>query len=151
MSDIGLTWNAAAGAADFSIVANDLATDDGLRTAVALSLFTDRLAGVGDVLPVGEADRRGWWADAVPVVPGDNFGSRFWLLSRSKQTPDVLSRAEEYAREALQWLLDDKVSDKITAVAEFATALAAEGITITIRRPNNDSVSYRFNHTWEGV
>ena len=92
MSDIGLFWDR--DSADFAIEANDLATDDGLETAVSLSLFTDRRAEDGDALPSGDADRRGWWGDDFPAVDGDRMGSRLWLLARSKQTPDVLERVD---------------------------------------------------------
>lgn len=115
--DIALVWSNAAGAADAGIVANDLARDDGLQTAVLLSLFTDRAAEEGDVLPDEETDRRGWWGDEFADDAGDRIGSRLWLLARSKRTDDVLARAEEYARESLQWLIDDKVAERIEVTA----------------------------------
>ena len=59
--DIALIWNDALGAADIEIGASDLTTDAGLRTALLLSLFTDRRAEDGDVLPDNASDRRGWW------------------------------------------------------------------------------------------
>lgn len=147
MSDIALEWSATAGACDLVVENNDLKSDDGLQTAILLSLFTDRRAEPGDVLPDGETDRRGWWADALPVVTGDKFGSRLWLLSRSKRTPDVLSRAEQYAKEALQWLIDDKVAARILVGAEF---LADQGwaLVVTAYRPNGESVRFLFNRTW---
>lgn len=147
MSDLGLTWDVDSFSADFSIAANDLATDDGLETAMILSLFTDRRAEDGDDLPDGETDRRGWWADAHPVIPSDRFGSRLWLLDRAKQTQETLDLAEAYAREALQWLLDDKVSDRIEITASIPR-LDVLGLEVTVYKPQVDPVSYRFNYTW---
>lgn len=145
--DIGLFWNSDLGAADLAVSANDLASDEGLETAVWLSLFTDRRAEDGDVLPDAETDRRGWWGDAFPVVEGDRFGSRLWLLSRSKQTQEVLDTAPELAREALQWLIDDRVSDRVDAVAEIVRPQML-GLAVTIYRPTGDAVQFRYNYNW---
>jgi phage gp46-like protein len=104
--------------ADWQFEPPDLLTDEGMDTAVVLSLFTDALASEDDVLPdITEGDRRGWWADTN--AREGPLGSRLWLLSREKQTETVRARAEFYTREALQWMLDDNVADQITASAEW--------------------------------
>jgi phage gp46-like protein len=41
-----LHWDSTALAADLAVAANDLSTDAGLETAVLLSLFLDRRAGM---------------------------------------------------------------------------------------------------------
>lgn len=147
MSDIALRWNVYA--ADVAIEANDLATDEGLETAVILSLFTDRRAESTDPLPDGHVDRRGWWGDVFPAVPGDRIGSRLWLLGRETQRPAVLERAEGYAREALQWLLDDRVAAAVTVTATFPRA-GMLGIAVTVTRPSADVVTYRYTAAWDG-
>lgn len=151
MSDIALQWDPQALTSDLAIEANDLAQDDGLRTAVVLSLFTDRRAEEGDVLPDNATtDRRGWWADAVAAIEGDKHGSRLWLLSRSKKTPDVLTRAEDYAREALQWLVEDKVAAAVSVAASFLDRpFRGYSLDITITRPQKDPARYRFDRTWD--
>lgn len=109
--------------ADLAVASGDLLTDDGLLTAVVVSLFTDRQAEPGDELPAGETDRRGWWADAtLPKLAGapDNIGSRLWLLRREKQLPEVVARAREYATEALQWLLREGRVDGLAVEADIA-------------------------------
>jgi phage gp46-like protein len=147
MSDIGLFWNSELGAADFAVVQNDLATDDGLETSVFLSLFTDRRADDNDVLPDGDTDRRGWWGDAVAVVEGDKHGSRLWLLARSKQTQETIRRAEEYAREALAWLVEDRVAARVDVTAEVVRT-GVLGLTVTIYRPRTDVTTYRYDFNW---
>jgi phage gp46-like protein len=147
MSDLGLTWTTPFGA-DFTLAANDLAVDEGLETAVLLSLFLDRRADGDDVIPDGTDDRRGYWGDAFPEVPNDLIGSRLWLLSREKQVQTVLSRAEEYAREALQWLLDDRVSDRIEVTAEFVRA-GVLGIRVVIHRPRKAPAQFRYDFNWQ--
>jgi phage gp46-like protein len=104
MPDIALQWNSAANYADWVQTGSILETGNDLQSAIVISLFSDRIAAVGDVIPDGSNDPRGWWADTdVPI------GSRLWLLKRSKQIPETLQLAYDYIAEALQWLLDDQV------------------------------------------
>jgi phage gp46-like protein len=150
MSDLLLRLDPAVLEADLAIAANDLVADDGLETAVLLSLFTDRRAGAGDVLPPGETDRRGWWGDAFPVVEGDLIGSRLWLLTREKQRSAVLPRVEEYAREALAWLVEDRVASKVEVVASFPRA-GWLALDVSVYRPLGDPTKYRFDRAWEAA
>jgi phage gp46-like protein len=97
---------------DWVFEAPDLVNDEGLETAVVLSLFTDALAAEDDVLPsLTEDDRRGWWAQP--------WGSKLWLLTREKWTDDVRLRAEFYTREALNWMMQDGVADDIQVEARL--------------------------------
>lgn len=145
MSDFALKW---VGSLDMAISDDDLASDEGLRTAVSLSLFTDRRAEDDDQLPAADGDVRGWWADEFADVSGDRYGSRLWLLDRSKRLADVVPRAEEFAREALAWLLEDKVAESVEVIAEVRDQMLA--LLVTITRPGSDPVSFRFAHAWDG-
>ncbi len=113
MSDLALTYRD--GLIDLDAEA---VTDDSLKTAVIVSLFTDRRAEPDDEIPDGTEDRRGWWGDIYPEHDGDLIGSRLWLLDREKQLPSVLRRAETYAAEALQWLIDDGVAQTVDVSAK---------------------------------
>ena len=115
--DLVITYNNVTFGFDFSIVDGDLSVDDGLRTAVLVSLFTDRRAADDDELPAGSDDRRGYWGDAYAEIKGDLTGSRLWLLSRAKVLPETLARAREYAEEALAWLTEDKVARAVNVTA----------------------------------
>ena len=130
MLDVALIWNNRSGSADFDLVNGDLATDPGLQTALIISLFSDRLAAAGDVLPDNSSDRRGFWGD-LPVDPAaqaagpsaaDLTGSRLWLLDRALQTQETLRLAESYAEEALAWMVSDGVVGRVTALASFTGA-----------------------------
>lgn len=125
----------------------DLERDDGLETAVLLSLYTDRRAEESDVLPPGETDRRGWWGDGVPVLEGDRYGSRLWLLSREKVSQTLLRRGEEYAREALAWLVEDRIAERVEVAASIPAPHAVL-FTITIYRPHRDPVEFKYSRTW---
>lgn len=83
----------------------DLATDSSLDTAIVISLFTDRYDR--------QSQQGGWWGDNYVDSP-NTLGSRLWLLNKSKIDVQTLRNAENYAREALQWLLDDKLLTDLT-------------------------------------
>lgn len=82
---------------------------DPLTRAVVISLFTHRRADPDDNADVP----MGWWGDTWPAVANDRYGSKLWLLQRSKLTNDLVNRVRTYLREALQWMLDDGVVTRI--------------------------------------
>lgn len=145
MGDLALEWGV--GAADLVLGDEDLGADDGLRTAVMLSLFTDRRAESDDPLPSDDQDVRGWWADEFLPTPSDRFGSRLWLLDRSADRVEVPRLAEEYDREALGWLLEDKVTERIDVEVESLKNGWLQH-AITIWRPEGP-VRFLFEHVWE--
>lgn len=89
-----------------------------LIRAVVISLFTWRRAATDD--PVDDDERFGWWGDSYPTIADDRIGSRLWLLRRVKLTADTQRDAEFYAREALQWLLDDQQVLEVDVLSERA-------------------------------
>ncbi len=117
MSDLALIYKD--GMTDLDLSGSGAVMDAGLRTAVIVSLFTDRRAGAADEPPDGTDDRRGWWGDVYPAVDNDLIGSRLWLLDRAKQTSANLRRAEAYAQEALAWLVEDGVLASVAVVASY--------------------------------
>lgn len=152
--DLALEWYNSTGDADLFIVPSDvdidLANDQGLKTAVILSLFTDRRAEDDDVPPSGDPnDRRGWWADQFSEVEGDRIGSRLWLLDRGKLTNETRLRAEQYIREALAWMIEDKVASAIDVTVEIDKPHAALLFAVGIHRPGRDPTTFRFSHTWD--
>lgn len=150
--DLNLQWLPDRQHADLVLAPPDLATDDGLETAVLVSLFTDRRAEADDVLPSGGTDRRGWWADAYSLRQGDpleSTGSRLWLLSREKTTAQALLLAQEYAEEALAWLVADGVASAVQVAAERQGERLAIGVTI--QRPSQPPAQFRFASFWQGA
>lgn len=151
MTDIALVWDAAQARADITIAPPDLRRDDGLRTAVAISLFTDALARPDDSIPDGTDDRRGWWGDLPPDGEDpDPIGSRLWLLTREKRTEATRLRAEAYAREALAWL----VADDVAAAVEVRAAWAGDRgdqlrLVVTVARRSGEATANEvFAMTW---
>lgn len=149
LADLALTWSNARGNADLSLIDDDLASERGLATAVMLSLFCDRRAENDDAPPSGDpTDRRGWWADQFADLQGDKIGSRLWLLDRSKSTNETALRAKEYAKEALQWMLDDGVVADIAITVAIAVRAELD-MSIALTRPDNTTVTLRFAHAWD--
>lgn len=162
MTDLALIWNADAMAADLLLAQGVLATDDGLRTAVTISLFTDARAPQEAALPEAGDDRRGWWGDGESRDAGpfagsardpDRIGSLLWLLARSKITPNTLLRAQHACEEALRWLIRDGVASAVRVTVEAAApdnpgAAQALAIAVELDRPRGPG-RQRFDFTWD--
>lgn len=145
--DFALTYDAGGQRFDLALEDGDLASDESLRTAVILSLFTDRRALAEDVLPDGTSDRRGYWADAYRSRP---HGSRLWLLHREKTQAEVLRRAKEYAEEALAWLIEDAVAESVEVEA-WQMRREVLGLRITIRRGDSAVLELQYDYVWRAA
>ena len=141
MADVLLIWNNDDGVGDLGVRDFDLAPDPSLRTAVLVSLFTDRRVD-GDDLPAGEFDRRGWWGDAL-AADNDQIGSTLWLLARSKQSNEVLVRTEESSREALAWMVEDGVARSVQVVAEWI-GRGVLRLCVQIKLPSQETEEFQF-------
>ena len=129
MPDLSLSFDPTTQRADLVIAGNDLATGDDLRTAVTLSLFTDR----------GSA-----WQDSLEGVP---LGSRLYLLRRAKRTQQTLLQAQDYCREALAWL----VSDGVAASVAVQTAWQGTTLEIGIAIAQASGPDAQFAFVWESA
>lgn len=147
MTDIALVWQT--DHADITVSGADLLSDDGLDTAVTLSLFLDRRAAPDDGVPL-DADPRGWWGDTFADVAGDLVGSRLWLLGREKQLDSVAQRARTYAAEALAWLVDDGVASAVDVQASWI-ARGTLGLTVNIQRPTQPPFNRQYQYVWSAM
>ena len=164
--DIALQWSNETWQADLVRACGQLLVDDTLKTAVIISLFTNRRAEPDDELPnedpnhPGGGDPQGWWGDwysdqmldqqqAVPgtaTAPAFRLGSRLWLLQRSKETQDVVSKAQQYGQECLQWLLDYSIASAVTVTAEIVQE-GVLGLTVQIAR-GRAVETFQFPFAW---
>lgn len=138
---------------DWQMAGPSLLQDDGLETAVILSLFTDRRAADDDLPTSAQPeDRRGWWGDTFADASGDQIGSRLWLLAREKQTQATLLKARDFAREALAWLVDDGVARSVTVDASWMPERSGVLVmVIEIARAAKPVSRYQFQAFWKGV
>lgn len=145
MSDITTVWDADTQHCDYVVAKGDFMSGHDVESAVLISLFTDRQAEVNDVLPDARpgatGDRRGWWGDD----PEKPMGSRLWLLNRAKAPLDVAAKAEDYAAEALQWMIDDGVVARFDIQAEWVRPKQLSLLVIAYRSDgtviSNQSIS----------
>lgn len=89
---------------DFVIEDGDIKAVNNFKTAIEVSLFSDARADSTEVfLPQA---RRGWIGDLNSTIEGQNYGSKLWLLQQERLTQTTLNKAINYARLALQWVVD---------------------------------------------
>ena len=123
---------------DWQVSGADLSNEGGLFSSIVNSLFLDRRATDDDKLPDNSGDKKGWLGDSYD---DDKIGSRLWLLARSKQLQEVMLLAEDYARESLQWMVDDGVVDHID-VAATNPKIGWLALTIKMYKPNSAEMLY---------
>lgn len=146
MSDFATVWNQVTSGCDWVMQGTQPAIGGDLGTAILISIFSDRLAEPDDKIPDLTSDARGWWGD---LEEDYRVGSRMWLLSRSKQTPDVPIRAKVYLAEALQWLIDDGVVMKFDIETEFVGNQLHAGVTA--HRSDGTTVAQHFSWVWNAL
>jgi phage gp46-like protein len=132
---------------DLAILNNDLEAEEGLKTAILISLFTDRRV-TAEELPPEERDRRGWWADALNA-DDDQIGSKLWLLKREKITTQVIAKFQQYCEEALQWLVDDGIAESVDVIVERSGTYQVSIEIDLIRGHDEDGQKYAF--VWDGT
>jgi phage gp46-like protein len=115
--------------ADLHISAGQPEMDAGLENAVYISLFSSK----------------DWWGNLVSTG-SEKLESNLETLSSAKLTNATRQSAEEFAREALAWLLADGVASKITPVATIP-AVGFLGLEIKIEQPGRTSV-VRYSINW---
>ncbi len=130
---------------------NGIQTEEGLETAVIISLFTNRRATEQELLLAGlkSGHLGGWWGDSYPEIDGDVLGSKLWLLERGKREQATLDNAELYASDALAWLLEDKVAMTVTPTASWWKDTSLLIIAIEIERP--DKLQPKWRRVWQAI
>ena len=150
MTDIVIEWDPALAAGDWTLAAGGVATgqtgSDDLKTAVLLSLFSDRVAPPDWTPPANDPDPRGWWADTYEDEP---VGSRLWMLRRAKKSDakTVLLQAKTYGLEALAWMPRTGVAASVDVTTLWITPTAL-GIQVVIRKPSGEA--FAFSWAWQG-
>lgn len=134
---------------DIKIQNGILELDNGLQTAIYISLFTDRRIGEDDEIPDRSNDRRGYWGDTLEDEP---LGSFLWTLDREKITTSLLNKIDTYSKDALNWLIEDGIASEINTIVERDSKNIEQiNIEIQIIKPDEKSESYRYSLNWEAV
>jgi phage gp46-like protein len=151
--DIKFIYNAETGFGDIAVAGRDLVRDDGLETAILVSLFTFQRADSEDNLPNENVDNtyQGWWADepSLQIVNPIHIGSKLWLLGRTKFTQNITAFAEEFCEDALNWLITDGVASAVNVTATRAASQTLD-LTIEIYKPvGTTPLTFRYFYNWE--
>jgi phage gp46-like protein len=122
-----------------------------IETAVLICLMTDRRVDPTELLD-GDVNR-GWPGDAFDMADGETpLGSKLWLLRRRALTADIEILAQDYAREALQTLVDQGVFVRVDVTAEARRDLSMLDISISgYGRDGGRSYEQRYAVLWEQV
>lgn len=166
MSDLSLTFDNYTKAGDLQFSGGDIALENPLKTAVLISLFSDRVApdqlsaddasvGVqlpGNALNSNDSPRRGWWGDMF----GDgNIGSRLWQLRRiiRANKSSVLLEVRAVIYEALDWIVHDGIADRIDVdVTWVAGRTDAVSFSISLYEPTaNAPQNFQFSLAWDSM
>jgi phage gp46-like protein len=146
-TDIAINWhNSEGGYGDFEFADNDLLVTSGigdLGNAITISLFTDARCPAS--FTTWDGDRRGWWNDSYTTTP---LGSQLWLLDRAKKTGELplLLAARDYAKAALQWLLDDGIASAVDVRTSWQTSTMIR-IDIVVTQPQQ-TAGKQYSYSW---
>lgn len=122
---------------DFVIENQGLKSEIGLKSAILISLLTDARAMPED--NISSSDLRGWWGDSLEPESA-SLGSRLWTL-RGRPITAIMAKAQSFAQEALNWLLEDGVASKIE-IKTYRHQTEALGFAITIYSPTRETHKY---------
>jgi len=128
-----------------------LANGHALKTAVLICLMTDRRA---DPVELRDGDvNRGWPGDGFDLMAGEvPLGSKLWLLRRRALTAEVETLAQDYAREALQTLVDQGAFARFDVVASANRADRRLDLAVTgYGRDGAEIFDERFAVLWEQI
>lgn len=144
-NDVGF-FQTEADCIDFKIVDGDLAADNGLETAVLISLFSDLYVEPAN-LPESIEDPRGWWADSISDPPEDRIGSRLWIFERAKVTNEAAIGMRAAILEALAWLIDDGIAQTVNCVTTIIPNTRID-FEVEIFKPSGEDIPFKF--AWDG-
>ena len=126
--DVRLTPTADGG--DITLLGGQPDMDQGLETAVYISLFS------------GPA----WWGNLAGTLD-ERAVSDFESLLSMTLTNQTRLDAEEYARQALAWMTRSGIAAKVS-VAATLPALGWLVLAVTIEQPGTDPVVLRYQINW---
>lgn len=127
---------------DIVVENGDFVLDDGFETAVLISLLSDAYVAAPDEKKFSES--RGWWADELLAI---NIGSKWWLLERSNITKQTLRLMEQYAKDSLEWMINDGIAKDIKCLAEKENNTRVK-FYLVIYRLNEEPYKKRFEFNW---
>ena len=146
--DIKMIWDKNFFEGDLQLNQGDLLREEGLETAVYISLFTDKRADDEDQID-NINDKRGWWGDNT-TENNYKMGSKLWQYERAKTTANDITKIKETIEESLQWMIEEEVAKKIEVTAERFGNIGNDrlAITIVIKKSDGNETAIKFDDLW---
>lgn len=128
---------------DIPVVNADLATVNGVETAIGVSVYTDSRASSGTVKDAFR--RRGWSGNALTLQEGFELGSLLWTLDQARLNQNTLNIGEDIVRRSLQYMINDGIADTIDVIMDQTGTRQG---TITIVLFKGIEVVGRYTTVW---
>ncbi|WP_246739444.1 phage GP46 family protein [Martelella sp. HB161492] len=134
---------------DHAEAPGDFQAEQGLATQVLICLMTDARVHESELRDGDE--NRGWFGDGFDLAKDETaIGSRLWLLRRSALVDGIEQTAEDYARAALQPLLDQKAVSRIDVSATATREKRRLDLSVSLYgRAGSVIYSQRFALLWD--
>ena len=167
VTEFALSWSQSCGAvrsnnlslepADLCVAGGGFAVEQGLDTAIFMSLFFDARADDDDAenptgdKTFGDVDARGWWGTellraAGLLGPDEEYGSHLWRFRRAKLTPRTLEGLVRACDEALVWLVSSGIASKVDVSIRVVVQGRAD-LLIVVHR--NVGAPVQFSFVWD--
>jgi phage gp46-like protein len=133
------------GDADIAIVNDDILIDDGLETAVYISLFTDMRDPASS-----DSNKHGYWGDTLGLNPfaDSPLGSLLWEYSRVVIDTDIVNAVKTACKNSLQWMITDGIAESVSVTSE-KQGNNAYIFDISIKKPGSTGPGYLYRINWE--
>lgn len=116
---------------DLEIIGGQPTMDAGIYNAVHISLFA----------------YSDWWGNSI-AAPAEKMISRLGELQRRTITPATRADAEEYAKQALAWMITEGMAKKIDVQATLPS-VGEIALTVKVTQPDGQTSKYRVN--WQAT
>ena len=124
----------------------DATSNNDLENAFLISIMTDAKATTDEV--AGQEDSlglRGFWGDSLL---GYSTGSKLWLLKNQKLTEQTLSRLESYTKDALKWMLTEKLLTSLDVVATRIQKHIFKVETTAVEASTKRVIRFYYYYNW---
>lgn len=125
------------GSFDLSLGDSDVEIEEGLDTAVQMSLFSN-----------GRVDNQeGYWGDFLADIVDDKLGSTLWSVIKKKNIQATRLEAVASMEAALGWLIDDSIARNVQV--EISNTMVNQ-VEFTVKIENfRDERPTAFSFLWD--
>lgn len=128
---------------DISFTDGDFTLENGLNTAIQMSIFCEQRLEDSEVTPLL---RGGWVGNVLQPIEGYQQGSLIWTKYQSNMNPELKSVIEGYLNDCFLWMLEDAIVKNIEAEVNLLANYKIQAkITLT---QNDDTQTATYYDLW---